>query len=112
MHTNGRLLILPNIWDPIGARILAAKGYPAIATASAADSASLGYEDGEKIKLSTLIYIISRIAHSVDTPVTADIETGYAQTISQLEETKQQVTESGVVGINIEDSLPDLSKLV
>jgi len=107
LHTNGRLLILPNIWDPIGARILEAKGYPAIATASAAVSASLGYEDGEKIKLSTLIQIISRIAHSVDTPVTADIESGYAQTISQLEETILQVTDSGVVGINIEDSLQE-----
>jgi len=54
LHTSGKLLILPNIWDPIGARILEAKGYPAVATASAAVSASLGYEDGEQIKRSTL----------------------------------------------------------
>jgi 2-methylisocitrate lyase-like PEP mutase family enzyme len=107
LHTNGKLLILPNIWSPIGARILEAKGYPAIATASAAVSASLGYEDGEKIKFSTLIYIISRIAGSVDTPVTADIESGYAKTIAQLEETILQIIDSGVVGINIEDSLDE-----
>jgi 2-methylisocitrate lyase-like PEP mutase family enzyme len=66
LHRNGKLLILPNIWDPIGARILEAQGYPAIATASSAISASLGYVDGEKIKLSTLIHTISRIAASVD----------------------------------------------
>jgi 2-methylisocitrate lyase-like PEP mutase family enzyme len=93
------------VWDPIGARVLAAKGYPAVATASAAVSASLGYQDGEKIKRSTLIDLIGRIARSVDVPVTADIETGYGESLSELEETAQQVIVSGVVGVNIEDSL-------
>ena len=30
LHKGKELLILPNIWNPIGARILVAKGYPAI----------------------------------------------------------------------------------
>lgn len=76
-----------------------------MATASAAISASLGYQDGEKIKKSTAIDIIDRIARSVNVPVTADIETGYGHSLSELEETAEQVIESGVVGINIEDSL-------
>ncbi len=105
LHTHGKLLVLPNVWNPIGARILEKKGYPAIATASAAISASLGYQDGEKIKRSTVIDIIERIARSVDVPVTADIETGYGESLSELEATAQQVIESGVVGVNIEDSL-------
>jgi len=105
LHRNGGLLVLPNIWDPIGARILEAKGYPAIATASAAVSASLGYQDGEKINRSTLIDILGRIARSVDVPVTADIETGYGESLSELELTAEQVIESGVVGVNIEDGL-------
>lgn len=83
LHRGGDLLVLPNIWDPIGARILAAKGYPAIATASAAVSASLGYQDGEKINRSTLIELLGRIARSVDVPVTADIETGYGESLSE-----------------------------
>jgi 2-methylisocitrate lyase-like PEP mutase family enzyme len=107
LHTSGKLLILPNIWDPIGARILEAKGYPAVATASAAVSASLGYEDGEMMRRSTLIDILTRIARSVDIPVTADIESGYGKTISTLEESILQVIDSGVVGINIEDSLEE-----
>ena len=105
LHTCGDLLVLPNVWNPIGARVLAKKGYPAVATASAALSASLGYEDGEKIRRSTLIDLIGRIAHSVDVPVTADIETGYGRSLSELEVTAEQVIESGVVGVNIEDSL-------
>ncbi len=107
LHTNGNLLILPNIWNPIGARILQAKGYPAVATASAAVSASLGYRDGEKIRRSTLIEIIGRIARSVDVPVTADIESGYARTVSELRETIRAVIDAGVVGVNIEDGLEE-----
>jgi 2-methylisocitrate lyase-like PEP mutase family enzyme len=105
LHTNGKLLVLPNVWNPIGARILEKKGFPAVATASAAISASLGYQDGEKIKRATAIDLIGRIARSVDVPVTADIETGYAESLSELEETAQQVVESGAVGVNIEDGL-------
>lgn len=105
LHTRGDMLVLPNVWNPIGARILEKKGYPAVATASAAISASLGYQDGEKIKKSTLIDLIECIALSVDVPVTADIETGYGESLLELEVTAQQVIESGVVGVNIEDSL-------
>lgn len=105
LHTCGKLLVLPNVWNPIGARILEKKGYPAVATASAAISASLGYQDGEKIKRSTAIDIIERIARRVSVPVTADIETGYGESLSELEATAQQVIESGVVGVNIEDGL-------
>jgi 2-methylisocitrate lyase-like PEP mutase family enzyme len=105
LHTRGNLLVLPNVWNPIGARILEKKGYPAVATASAAISASLGYQDGEKIKRATAIDLIGRIARSVDVPVTADIETGYGESLSELEETAQQVIDSGAVGVNIEDGL-------
>ena len=104
LHTGGDLLLLPNVWNPIGARILAANGYPAVATASAALSASLGYEDGEKIRRSTLIEFIGHIARSVDIPVTADIEAGYGTSLAELQETVRQVVDTGVVGVNIEDS--------
>lgn len=107
LHTSGRLLILPNVWNPIGARILQAKGYPAVATASAAVSASLGYKDGERIKRATLIDIIGRVARSVDVPVTADIEAGYGSTASDLEDTIRAVIDAGVVGINVEDGLEE-----
>lgn len=105
LHTNGKLLILPNIWNPISARVLESKGYPAAATASSSISASLGFEDGEKIKRSTLINILDRIAHAVDIPVTADIETGYASSLDELEESIHQTIQAGIVGANIEDSL-------
>ena len=105
LHTRSDLLVLPNVWNPIGARILEKKGYPAVATASAAISASLGYQDGEKIKRSTLIDLIERIVRCVDVPVTADIEAGYGATLAELEMTANQIIEAGVAGVNIEDTL-------
>lgn len=107
LHKGRDLLVLPNVWNPIGARVLVAKGYPAVATASAALSASLGYEDGEKIRRSTLMEFLGRIARSVDVPVTADIETGYGDSLAELEETVHQVIDAGIVGINIEDSIEE-----
>ncbi|MBK9925741.1 MAG: isocitrate lyase/phosphoenolpyruvate mutase family protein [Anaerolineales bacterium] len=105
LHTNGQLLILPNIWNPIGARVLESKGYPAVATASAAIAESLGYADGENIRFETMLEMLTRIARSVDVPVTADIEAGYASTVSELKDSIHEVLKTGVVGINIEDSL-------
>lgn len=105
LHSHGGMLILPNIWDPVGARILEKKGCPAVATSSAAIAAFLGYQDGEKIKKSTALDIIERIVRSVDVPVTADIETGYGKSLAELAETAEQVIESGVAGVNIEDGL-------
>ena len=58
LHKAEKMLLLPNIWDPIGARILEAKEFSAVATASAAISSSLGYKDGEKIKFTTHLEII------------------------------------------------------
>jgi len=105
LHKQEKLLVLPNIWNPIGARILETKGFPAAATASAAISSSLGYRDGEKIKFSTHLDIIKRIVDSVEIPVTADIESGYSSDLKDLRDSINKVIDTGVSGINIEDSV-------
>lgn len=111
LHGGESMLVLPNVWDPIGARVLQKKGYAAVATSSSAISSVLGYHDGEKIRKSTLFDILGRIAGSVTIPVTADIETGYGASLSELEETAQQVIEAGVAGVNIEDGVENGAKL-
>ena len=49
LHHGPRLLLLPNAWDVVSARILEECGHPAIATSSAAVAFSLGYPDGQRI---------------------------------------------------------------
>ena len=91
--------------------MLEAEGFPAAATASAAISSSLGFQDHENIKLSTHIEIIKRIVSSVDIPVSADFEAGYGESISQLKDSVKQLLETGAAGINIEDNINDGSAL-
>ena len=111
LHTRETMLVLPNVWNAIGARVLEKKGYSAVATSSSAIAASLGYRDGEQIRKSTSLDIIARIAHSVDVPVSADVETGYGQTLPELEESAKEFIDSGIAGINVEDSLIGLGRL-
>lgn len=111
LHNNGKLLILPNVWNPIGARMLQAKGFPAVATASAAIAESLGYSDGEQIKLDTMLDMVARIVRSVDVPVTADFEAGYSDSIEGLQENISRLLDTGAVGLNFEDSFDDSAHL-
>ena len=104
LHHAGHLLVLPNIWDVIGAKLLEHAGYPAVATASAAVAYSRGYYDGEKISFRKLLKILKEICDGTSLPVTADIERGYAETTVQLRNNIKALIECGVVGINIEDS--------
>ena len=110
-HNNGKLLILPNVWNPIGARMLEGKGFSAVATASAAIAESMGYSDGEQIKLETMLELVARIVRSVNVPVTADFEAGYSDTPEGLQENISRLLDTGAVGINFEDGLDDSSRL-
>ena len=107
LHSGPVVLVLPNVWDPIGARVLASKGYPAVATASAAISAALGFEDGEKITRRTMLDLVGRISRAVAVPVTADMEAGYGASLAELEDTTRYLVDTGAVGMNMEDSIEE-----
>jgi 2-methylisocitrate lyase-like PEP mutase family enzyme len=104
LHHSKDLLILPNIWDCLGAMLLENLGYPAIATASASLAFTNGYNDGENIPFNDLLVILKKIVASVNVPVTADIESGFAEREDRLKENVRQIIETGVVGINFEDT--------
>jgi 2-methylisocitrate lyase-like PEP mutase family enzyme len=110
-HRGTQLLILPNIWDSLGARLMAKLGYPSIATASVSTALANGYLDGEKIPFSRLLEIVLNISSSVPLPLTVDVERGFAESILQLQENIHQLIEHGAIGINIEDSRPDHKSL-
>jgi 2-methylisocitrate lyase-like PEP mutase family enzyme len=104
LHYSEKMLLLPNVWDALGAILLESLDYPAIATASAAVAWANGYNDGENIPFDDLLEILKKIASKVNIPVTADIESGYADNDIQLQENIKRLIEAGIVGINIEDT--------
>jgi 2-methylisocitrate lyase-like PEP mutase family enzyme len=107
LHLDKRLLILPNIWDSMGARMMELTGYPAVATASVAVAISQGYVDGEKIPFLQLMTLVNKISSSTILPLSVDMERGYADSIPRLKENIRALLENGAIGINLEDSLPD-----
>ena len=106
-HFSGKLLVLPNIWDSLGARLLEQVDYKSVATASVATALSNGYLDGEKIPFNQLLKVVHQITTAVSLPVTVDIERGFADSIVQLKENIRLLIENGAIGINIEDSHAD-----
>jgi 2-methylisocitrate lyase-like PEP mutase family enzyme len=103
LHHGPKILLLPNVWDVVSARIIVEAGYPAIATTSAGIAFSLGYPDGEKIPKEEMFARIARIARAVDVPVSADVEAGYGSRPEDAAATARAVIEAGGVGINLED---------
>ena len=109
-HHGAPLLVLPNVWDAASARIVEQAGFRAIATTSSGVAAALGYSDGQHISRDMLVEALARITRVVECPVTADIEAGYGNSIEEVLQTVKDVITTGVVGINIEDSLKQQEK--
>lgn len=103
LHHGPTPLVLPNVWDPVSARVVAEAGYPAIATSSGAVARVIGYDDGELTPPAEMFTAIARIARAVDVPVTADMEAGYGL---KPQEFVARLLEAGAVGCNLEDSDP------
>lgn len=112
LHHNNKLLILPNIWDPLGAALLENTGYPAVATSSSAMSLSNGFRDGEKLPFVELLNILKRITSCVKIPVSADVETAYAANNLILKENIKKLIDTGISGINFEDSHHDEAGMI
>lgn len=104
MHQGPPLLLLPNAWDAMSARLFEAAGFPAVATTSGGLAWALGFPDGEHAPWSEVVAATGRIVRTVRVPVTADIEGGYGETPEQVARSVTEIIRAGVVGINLEDS--------
>lgn len=105
LHHGEDLLILPNAWDALSARIFEREGAKAIATTSAGIAATFGYPDGQLPK-ELLLTMVERIVRSVQVPVTVDLEAGFGDTPEEVCQTVRSILKIGAVGINIEDTDP------
>jgi 2-methylisocitrate lyase-like PEP mutase family enzyme len=103
LHHGPKVLVLPNAWDVVSARIIEELGYPAIATTSAGVAAVLGYPDGQIVSRREMLDAVARIARAVDVPVTADMEAGYGTTPQDASELARELVAAGAVGLNFED---------
>jgi 2-methylisocitrate lyase-like PEP mutase family enzyme len=104
LHRGEGVLVLPNAWDALSARVFEDCGFAAIATTSAGIAYALGYPDGERLTRDEMAEATSRIASVVEVPVSADVEAGYGSSPEAAAETAREVIEAGAVGLNLEDA--------
>jgi 2-methylisocitrate lyase-like PEP mutase family enzyme len=96
-------LILPNVWDAGGARIVESLGAKAVATTSAGVAWSKGYPDGNNMPSRLLAQLAEEIVKAVKVPVSVDFEAGYSDKPSAVVENLKPIIAAGISGINIED---------
>jgi 2-methylisocitrate lyase-like PEP mutase family enzyme len=105
-HRGPPLLLLPNAWDAMSARIFVATGFDAIATTSGGVAWALGYADGEQTPWTEVVAAAAQIVRAAQVPVTADIEAGYGDTPDAVMNSVAEIIGAGAVGVNLEDGTP------
>jgi 2-methylisocitrate lyase-like PEP mutase family enzyme len=117
LHEAPRGFFLPNVWDAGSAVVLAAEGFPALATTSAGIAFSLGRQDYQvsdpRLALSrTEMFVrLDEIVRSVDVPVNGDLEAGWGDASADVAQTIGMAIDVGLAGGNIEDKIPGVDEL-
>jgi 2-methylisocitrate lyase-like PEP mutase family enzyme len=109
LHQGPGAFVMPNPWDAGSARILAALGFKALATSSAACAVVLGRRDGNVTRDEAIAHAAA-IAAATDLPVSADLEKGFGDSPNLVAETIRLAAEAGLAGGSIEDSTGDATR--
>jgi 2-methylisocitrate lyase-like PEP mutase family enzyme len=102
LHVPGTPLLMPNAWDEGSARLFAAIGCAAIATTSGGFAATRGRLDGAMTRDEVLTHCGDLVA-SVDVPVSADLENGFADDPVGVAATIEAAINEGLAGGSVED---------
>lgn len=110
LHNQENPLLIANVWDVPSTKIAEKLNFKAIGTSSSAIASLLGYNDGEELSFYELEYIVKRIIENTNLPVSVDLESGYSRNPKEIVSHIKRLTDLGVVGINIEDSIVEDTK--
>jgi len=105
LHERG-CFVIPNPWDAGSARLLEQLGFRALATTSSGVAWSMARADNH-VALDHVLGRIREIVDSVDVPVNADFEGGFAIEPEGVAEHVTRAVATGVAGLSIEDSTGD-----
>ena len=107
LHQSG-CFVIPNPWDPGSAAALVKMGFRALATTSAGFAWSLGYPDHD-VRLDEKLAHLRALCESVEVPVSADFEGGFAVEPAGVARNVEAAISTGIAGLSIEDSTHDPS---
>ena len=98
--------MIPNPWDVGSARLLEGLGFKALATTSSGFAWTLGKPDNG-VTVDEALEHLRVVAGSVDVPVNADFEGGFAVEPEAVGASVARAAETGIAGLSIEDSSGD-----
>jgi 2-methylisocitrate lyase-like PEP mutase family enzyme len=101
LHETG-CFVIPNPWDPGGARRLEKLGFKALASTSAGYAWSRGREDGQLSRDDVLAHL-NDLCDATSLPVNADFEAGFADEPAGVAANVMLAIDAGVAGLSIED---------
>ncbi|MBT5159149.1 MAG: isocitrate lyase/phosphoenolpyruvate mutase family protein [Alphaproteobacteria bacterium] len=108
LHAAEDIFVMPNPWNAGTARMLAAKGFEALATTSAGHAFSAGVLDtATMMTREEILANAAEIVCATDLPVSADLENGFGDDQDSCVTTLQRAIEIGLVGGSIEDASGD-----
>jgi 2-methylisocitrate lyase-like PEP mutase family enzyme len=109
LHADGTF-VMPNPHDLGSARLLAALGFPALASTSAGFAATLGRLD-MNVGRDELLGHVGALAAATDLPLNVDSERCFADDAAGVTETVELLAEEGAAGCSIEDWNPLTSSI-
>ncbi len=108
LHAAPGAFVVANPWDAGTAKLMAALGFPALATTSAGLAFALGRRDSAAdLSRAEILDNAAAIVAGTDLPVTADLENGFGDAPEACAETIRAAAAVGLVGGSIEDATGD-----
>jgi 2-methylisocitrate lyase-like PEP mutase family enzyme len=108
MHESG-CFILPNPVDIGSAKALQHLGFKALASSSAGFAWTIGKADNH-VSVEEVCQHLATLSSSVDIPVNADFEGGFAVEPDKVADNVERCVRTGVAGLSIEDSTGNKDK--
>ncbi len=103
--SNPGMIVIPGVFDPLGARLACDCGFQAILAGGYAVSASLlGMPDMGLITLNEMLDTVRRLRAVVELPIIADIDTGGGGVLN-VARTIKEMELAGASGVQIEDQV-------
>src|SRR5262245_44795997 len=109
LHREG-VFVMPNPYDVGTARVLAALGFPALATTSSGFAATLGRLD-MTVSRDEMLAHVAVMAAAIDLPLNADSERCFGNDPAGVEDTVDRIGQAGAAGCSIEDWNPDTAAI-
>lgn len=103
MLRQGKTIVAPGAYDPIGARVVQSLGFPAIYTGGYVTGAHTSITE-PLLTLTEQVEVAHKVARAVDLPVLSDAGTGYGDPL-QVMRCVREFEAAGIAGIHIEDQV-------